>query len=107
MTLEYLEATFYTQALDGSGTTGVPSSSATFNRGAVTGADVFGGFGGRIRSGAYDLLTTIRDHEVEHVEFLRAALGASAVGPCTFNFSAALGSVDAFISTAQGSRTPA
>ncbi|MDQ3671001.1 MAG: ferritin-like domain-containing protein [Actinomycetota bacterium] len=101
LTLEYLEATFYTQALGGPGTTGVPSSGATFNRGAITGSGIFDGFGGRIRSGAYDLLIVIRDHEVEHVDFLRGALGGGAVGPCTFDFSSALGSVEAFISTAQ------
>ena len=38
LTLEYLEATFYTQALGGGGTTGVPASSARFNRGGITGA---------------------------------------------------------------------
>jgi len=101
LTLEYLEATFYTEALGGPGTTGVPSSSATFNRGAITGSGIFAGFGGRIRSGAYDLLIAIREHEVEHVDFLRNALTPGAVGPCTFDFSSALGSVDAFISTAQ------
>ncbi|MBA3583892.1 MAG: ferritin-like domain-containing protein [Gemmatimonadetes bacterium] len=101
LTLEYLEATFYTQALGGPGTTGVPSSGATFNRGAITGSDIFGGFGGRIRSTAYGYLTDIRDHEIIHVDFLRGALGAAAVGPCTFDFSSALASVETFIGTAQ------
>ena len=101
LTLEYLEATFYTQALGGQGTTGVHASSATFNRGAITGSHIFAGFGEKIRSGAYGLLTTIRDHEVERVDFLLAGLGSAAVGPCALDFSSALGSVEAFVDTAQ------
>ncbi len=101
LTLEYLEATFYTQALGGSGTTGVPSSGARFNRGAITGAKQLRGFGGRIRSSAYALLSDIRDHEITHVDFLRSALGAAAVGPCEFTFSAALCNVRSFLATAQ------
>ncbi len=102
LTLEYLEATFYTQALGGSGTTGVPASPATFNRGAITGSGIFAGFGGRIRSNAFDYLSDIREHEITHVEFLRGQLGAAlAVGPCTFDFSMALASVESFVETAQ------
>jgi len=104
LTLEYLEATFYTQALGGSGTTGVPASSAKFNRGAITGSKLLKAFGGRVRSTAYGYLTAIRNHEVAHVVFLRAGLtaaGATPVRPATFNFSAGLGSVGAFLKTAQ------
>ncbi len=101
LTLEYLEASFYTEALGGSGTTGVPASSAEFNRGAITGSKVLRGFGGRIRSDAYGYLTDIRDHEITHVDFLVGALGRNAVRPCTFDFSSALGSVESFINTAQ------
>ncbi len=101
LTLEYLEAAFYTQALGGSGTTGVPSSQAEFSRGEITGAKQFAGFGGRIRSTAYRYLTDIRDHEVEHVDFLRGALGGQAVGPCEFDFSSGLSNVGAFLETAQ------
>ena len=101
LTLEYLEATFYTLALGGSGTAGVPASSARFNRKRITGGGHFAGLGGRIRRSAHDLLTDIRDHEVAHVDFLRGALGPAAVGPCTFNFSSALRSVRSFLQTAQ------
>ena len=101
LTLEYLEATFYTQALGGAGTTGVPSSPAQFSRGSITGAKQFKGFGGRIRSNAYGLLRDIRNHEITHVNFLRGALGAVAVGPCKFTFSAALSNVGSFLATAQ------
>jgi len=104
LTLEYLEAAFYTQALGGPGTTGVPQSSAKFSRGAITGSKLLKPFGGRIRSTAYAYLIAIRNHEVEHVRFLRAGLtaaGATPVEPATFNFSAGLGSVGAFLKTAQ------
>jgi len=102
LTLEYLEATFYTRALGGKGTTGVPKSSARFNRGRITGSKQLAGFGGRIRRSAYGYLTDIRDHEITHVEFLRGQIGAAAaVGPCTFDFSSALRNVGRFLSTAQ------
>ncbi len=101
LTLEYLEASFYTAALGGSGTTGVPASGGTLGRGAITGSRTFAGLGGRIRSDAYGLLLTIRDHEVFHVNFLRGALGGSAVAACTFNFGSSIQSVDAFLATAQ------
>jgi hypothetical protein len=109
LTLEYLEATFYTQALGGGGTTGVPPSSPRFNRGAITGDKKFKGakhkkFKGAKqfkRSDAYDLLSVIRNHEVTHVDFLRGALGAAAVGPCKFTFSTALRNVSSFLETAQ------
>ena len=101
LTLEYLEATFYTQALGGGGTAGVPASSARFSRGQITGAEQLAGFGGRLRSRAYEDLIDIRDHEITHVEFLRGALGAGAVGPCTFKFAAALKDVSSFLETAQ------
>lgn len=104
LTLEYLEATFYTQALGGPGTAGVPASSAKFSRGAITGSRIFKAFGGRIRSTAYGYLTAIRNHEIAHVNFLRAGLtaaGATPVGPATFNFSAGLRNLGAFLETAQ------
>lgn len=101
LTLEFLEANFYTSALGGPGTTGVPARRGRFSRGRITGARKFNGFGGRIRRTAYRNLRDIRDHEVEHVDFLRGALGASAVGPCRFDFSSALRNVGSFLETAQ------
>ena len=104
LTLEYLEASFYVQAL-GSGAgalpTGVPASSGKFNRGAVTGAKQLAGFGGRTRSTAYGYLSQIRNHEVAHVAFLQTALGAAAVPACTFKFDAGLKNVSTFLATAQ------
>ena len=101
LTLEYLEAAFYTQALGGAGTTGVPSARAKFSRGVISGNATIAGFGGRIRSTAYDYLIAIRNHEVTHVNFLRTALGAAAVPAATFNFTAALRNVGTFLATAR------
>lgn len=129
LTLEYLEATFYTEALGGPGTTGVPATGrsrrsrgddhhgdhdkhkhhhhhhhrakAPFDRREIMGARVLSGFDGRTRKAVYGNLIDIRDHEVAHVDFLRSALGAGAVGPCTFDFGAALKSVASFLATAQ------
>ena len=101
LTLEYLEAAFYTQALGGTGTTGAPSARARFSKGAITGNRTIAGFGGRIRSTAYGYLLAIRDHEITHVNFLRTALGAAAIPAATFNFTAALRSVDTFLATAR------
>lgn len=69
LTLEYLEAEFYTRAL---------ASSALVPSGAATGA-----------------ITTIRDHENQHVSFLTTtleSLGKIPVGKPTFDFSAGKGS---------------
>ncbi len=100
LTLEYLEATFYTQALGGGGTTGVPASSARFNRGRIVNARQFR-FSGRNRREGYELLSDIRDHEITHVDFLVKALGPAAVGPCEFTFSDALKNATSFLETAQ------
>lgn len=46
------------------------------------------------------IFTTIRDHEVEHVRFLRAALGSQAVAKPTFDFTAGGAFADVFTSYA-------
>lgn len=104
LTLEYLEASFYVQALGSGGATlppGVAGGSARFGRGAISGSKQFAGLGGRVRSSGYSYLSQIRDHEVTHVAALRSALGGSAVEACTFDFSKALKSVSSFLATAQ------
>jgi len=62
LTLEYLEAEFYTKALNSSGL--IPNSTA---QGAIT---------------------VIKDHEDQHVAFLKTALGSQAVAKPTFDFTA-------------------
>ena len=95
LTLEYLEAAFYVQALGGAGT------AAKFSKGAITGSKLFKGFDGRVRSTAYGYLSQIRNHEVAHVAFLRNALGKDAVPTCVFKFDAGLKNVDTFLKTAR------
>lgn len=62
LTLEYLEAEFYTKGLAAGGL--IPNPTA---RGAIT---------------------VIKDHEDQHVAFLKSALGAAAVTKPTFDFTA-------------------
>ncbi len=104
LTLEYLEAAFYVQAL-GSGRqplpTGVPGSAGKFKRGAVTGAKQFAGFNGRVRSTAYGYLSAIRDHEVTHVKTLQGVLGGSAAPACVFDFTKGLTNFGTFLLTAR------
>ena len=104
LTLEYLEASFYVQALGSGSNTlppGVAGGTAKFSKGAVTGSKQFAGLGGRVRRSGYGFLSQIRDHEVTHVAALRAALGSSAVEACTFDFSKGLSNVSTFIATAR------
>ena len=44
LTLEYLEASFYTEALGGAGTTGVPASAGVFSEDEITGSKSFAGW---------------------------------------------------------------
>lgn len=62
LTLEYLEAEFYTKGLAAGGL--IPNATA---RGAIT---------------------VIKDHEDQHVAFLKSALGSAAVSKPTFDFTA-------------------
>jgi hypothetical protein len=59
------------------------------------------GFGGGIQKSAYTNLIVTRNHEVQHVQFLRAGLGSAAVGPATSNFAKALRNVGSFLATAR------
>ena len=77
LTLEHLEAAFYTQGLTRFRATDF--STATFAR----------VFGPGTVAGVYTNLGRIRDHEVAHVRALQEAirsLGGTPVSPCTYSF---------------------
>ena len=102
LTLEYLEASFYVQALgkgDAPLPTGVAAKPRKFTSSQITGAKQLSSLG-NVRGGAYRYLRQIRDHEVAHVAFLQTALGAAAVPAPTFDFGAGLDEVDTFLATA-------
>jgi len=83
LTLEHLEATFYTEGL------------ARFNESDFEDA----GYDSSVRN----YVNLIRAHEVSHVNALTSvinSLGAAAVRRCTYNFDSAFTSVQNFISTA-------
>ncbi len=83
LTLEYLEAEFYT--------TGV-ANTALMAQGTAAGVGA---------------LTTIRDHENQHVTFLKSVLGSAAVAKPTFDFTAkgtfptVFSNYDTFLAVAQ------
>lgn len=90
LTLERLEATFYTQGL------------SRFSRGEFMSAHAIRGFGGRVISTFFDDLARIRDHEQTHVTTLISviqSLGGTPVGACTYNFG--YHDVDGFLKVAQ------
>ena len=72
LTLEYLEAEFYRQAVA---------------NGAASGA-------------ALELATVIRDHEIAHVKFLKKALGKAAVKSPKFDFKDTVTDPNKFLQTA-------
>jgi hypothetical protein len=102
LVLEYLEASFYVQAL-GKGADPLPPGVAfmprRFTSSQITGAKQLSSLG-TVRNGAYRYLRQIRDHEVAHVAFLQTALGSAAVAAPTFDFGAGLDEVDTFLATA-------
>ena len=73
LTLEYLEAEFYKEAIAKAGLTGV---AATF-------------------------ASTVRDHEVAHVQALQSTLGADAVKQPSFDFKGTTSSESKFLATAK------
>ena len=93
LTLEHLEAVFYTQGLQ------------AFSRSDLKGADQLDGAGDRLRNSVYDYFILIRDHEQTHVKTLTAvikSLGGNPVPPCEYNFAqTAFTSPEKFIAVAQ------
>jgi Ferritin-like domain len=77
LTLENLEAAFYTQGLAQFSSADFGNSTFIQNFGTVIGGDV------------YAYLTLIRDHETQHVRTLQAlvtGLKGTPAKPCTYNF---------------------
>lgn len=77
LTLEHLEATFYTQGL------------ARFQASDFMNASFAGILGSGTVMGVYNNLLRIRDHEVAHVDAIRqviTALGGTPVLACNYNF---------------------
>lgn len=77
LTLELLEATFYTQGLN-------TFTAADFSKAAYVPV-----VGNRVAGAVYDNLRTIRDHENIHVSTLTSvirSLGGTPVSACTYNF---------------------
>jgi rubrerythrin len=90
LTLEHLEAAFYTEGLQ------------RFRRGDFQSARFIRGFGGRVISTVYPYFELIRDHEVIHVATLQrviTSLGGKPVAACTYNFG--YSTVDEFVRIAE------
>jgi rubrerythrin len=90
LTLEYLEASFYEEALDN-----------------ISESDLVDGpladFGDPVTDNAYEYLETIRDHEVTHAETLVAViedLGGDPIDEPEFDFGSAVEEPDEFLATA-------
>jgi len=89
LSLENLEAAFYTQGLTQFSSADFANSTFIQNFGNVIGGDV------------YAYLSLIRDHEEQHVRTLQSvitSLGGTPVKPCTYNFG--YKTADQFISVA-------
>jgi hypothetical protein len=89
LTLENLEAAFYTQGLSQFSSVDFANSTFIQNFGLAIGGDV------------YAYLSLIRDHETQHVRSLQdlvTGLGGAPAKPCTYNFG--YKTVDDFITVA-------
>jgi rubrerythrin len=93
LVLERLEYEFYRRHLQ------------RFSEQKIEGADIFDGFGNKVRSQIYENLVRIRNHEKTHVDTLTSvikSLGGKPVPECTYNFKeTAFTSVSKFVSVAQ------
>ncbi len=85
LNLEYLEAEFYSVATYGSTLVQLGVISASDETGATTGGNMVPNFGS---SPLAFLASALRDDEIKHVKFLRAALGSAAVKKPAINLDA-------------------
>ena len=105
LTLEYLEATFYTEGLKRFSS--ADFMQGTFYQNLVSGSQIgmdmppSGATGGGLAQDVYAYLTIIRNHEQQHVRTLTAVirrLGGTPITPPVFRFPYT--NVDEFIATA-------
>ncbi|MBV8817895.1 MAG: ferritin-like domain-containing protein, partial [Acidobacteriaceae bacterium] len=113
LSLEFLEATFWTQFLgQGALPAGVSSFSGligtvsgnppAFTSASFSGASAFAGYPAAFTNGLFGLLGQIRDHEVAHAAAIISAiksLGGTPTQPCTYTFPVT--SVNDLLTTAQ------
>ena len=97
LTLENLEASFYTQGLKQFSSSDFSNATFVQNFGNTTGV-----FGDAFSGDVYSYLLLVRDHEQQHVRTLSAlitSLGGKPAAPCTYNFGYT--SADTFIAVAR------
>jgi hypothetical protein len=97
LNLEYLEAEFYSMATYGSTLLELGVITSSEQSGPTTGGNMVPDFGG---SPLAFLATALRVTEIDHVKYLRAALGSAAVLKPTINLNAlgyGYSSVDSFL----------
>lgn len=85
LNLEYLEAEFYSMATYGSTLLELGVLTKAQESGPTTGGNMVPDFGA---SPLAFLATALRENEIDHVKYLRAALGSAAVKKPTINLSA-------------------
>lgn len=85
LNLEYLEAEFYIMATYGTTLIGLGIIKSSDESGPTTGGQMVRDFGASVEA---TMATALRMDEIKHVQYLRAALGSSAVKKPTINLAA-------------------
>lgn len=101
LNLEYLEAEFYSMATYGSTLLELGVLTSSEESGPTSGGNMVPDFGS---SPLAFLATALRDNEITHVKYLRAALGSAAVKKPTINLNAlgyGFSSVDSWLKLAR------
>lgn len=101
LNLEYLEAEFYSMATWGSTLLELGVLTSSQESGPTTGGNMVPNFGG---SPLAFLASALRENEIAHVKYLRAALGSAAVKKPAINLSAlgyGFASVDSWLELAR------
>ncbi|MGA6981018.1 MAG: ferritin-like domain-containing protein [Candidatus Sulfotelmatobacter sp.] len=101
LNLEYLEAEFYSMATYGSTLLELGVLTSSEESGPTTGGDMVPDFGS---SPLAFLATALRENEIDHVKYLRSALGSAAVKKPAINLNAlgyGYSSVDSWLKLAR------